>query len=287
MKDIAHGREQTAQTLLTPLVQQQFQRFLLDQCDHAEMASHVAVRPGLPIQERLAIYHNAYRWRLRDALSDTFEQTHNYLGDKFFDEAVGDYITASPSTTRNLRWYGATLPAFLAQATVLADYPEAAELAAFEWALGLAFDADDQSVLTLADLAHIAPESWDSIGFDCHASVNFLLVHSNCDAIWMALKADEDPPEATWNPQPQAWLVWRKDQTSYFRLISHDEYLALAALQRGHSFAQVCNDAAPEADELIGTWLQTWIADGVLHQFCSPDADTDVDASGGFERLPG
>ncbi|UUZ51463.1 DNA-binding domain-containing protein [Massilia sp. B-10] len=92
-------------------------------------------------QARLAIYHNAYRARMREALCEAYERTWTYIGDALFETLAAAYLDAHPSSSSNLRWFGGGFPAFLAQE--LADYPWVAELAGFEWTLGLAFDAPD------------------------------------------------------------------------------------------------------------------------------------------------
>src|SRR5476649_2318429 len=105
---------------------------------------------GLKADARLAIYYNAYRIRLREALSESYDKTWSYVGDEMFAELADSYIAAHPSRHANLRWFGGGFSAHLALA--LADHPYIAELAAFEWTLGLAFDAADAAPLDIADL---------------------------------------------------------------------------------------------------------------------------------------
>lgn len=259
---------------LAPL-QQAFQEFVLGTLDEAAIAPHIAVRGKLSSAERLSIYHNAYRVRLRDALSEAYDKTHAYLGDELFYDACTHYCAQNPSHSSNLRWYGATFAPFLAE--YFAQHPVVAELAAFEWALSLAFDAEDQTILPLSALAQVQPQEWQSIGFAVHASVHFLPLHSNCVAIWLALADDSaatagpEVPAASWQEAAQPWLIWRKNLQPHFRSISTAEHQALASLHAGQSFAEVCDAAAeshPEAAPQIAQWLQSWIVEEVLHDFC-------------------
>lgn len=246
-------------------VQQAFQGFILGQQSTQAMAPLIAQRPGLGIDERLSIYHNAYRVRLREALAESYDKTHAYLGDALFEQAASHYIAAHPSSTPNLRWYGAQFPALLAQ--IFPDHPLLTELAAFEWTLGLAFDAPDQHELVLGDLASIAPGAWEDIGFACQDSVQSLSLHSNCVAVWLALGEEQTPPEAMWLETPQHWLVWRKNLQAHFRSINAAELQALRELQSGQSFAAVCASIAeqhPDATSQIAQWLRSWAGDGVL-----------------------
>jgi hypothetical protein len=258
---------------LAPL-QQAFQDFVLGTLDEAAIAPHIAVRGKLSSAERLSIYHNAYRVRLRDALCEAYDKTHAYLGDDLFYDACAHYCAQNPSHSSNLRWYGATFAPFLAE--YFAQHPVVAELAAFEWTLSLAFDAENQAILPLSALAQVQPQAWENIGFAVHASVHFLPLHSNCVAIWLALADDSaatagpEVPAASWQEAAHPWLIWRKNLQPHFRSISAAEYQALASLQAGQSFAEVCDAAAeshPEAAPQIAQWLQSWIGEQVLHDF--------------------
>jgi Putative DNA-binding domain len=271
----------TSALTLAPL-QQMFQDFILGQHDEAAILPHIAQRTGLSCAERLSIYSNAYRIRLHDALSEAYDKTHRYLGDELFDAAANGYVEQNPSQWSNLRWYGASFPAFLQH--YLPEHPVVAELAAFEWALSLAFDAEDQAILPLSALAQVQEHEWESIGFECHASVRFLPLHSNCVAIWLALADTNDtneaeqpgtaPPDPDWKELAQPWLIWRKNLQPHFRCLSQAENMALCKLQTGQSFAEVCAMVAanePESAAQIGHWLQTWLTDEVLHDFIHPD----------------
>ena len=251
-------------------IQDQFQQYVLQgDREQPAIAGLIDQRHGLPARARLAIYYDAYRIRLRDALAEAFDKTYAYVGDDVFADLCQNYIGAHPSHFRNLRWFGDQFPAFAAQS--LAEYPIVAELAAFEWALGLAFDAEDAPVLSMAELQRLDAAAWESIGFVPHPSMQLLTLHWNAPAIWLALGREdgEAPPDAV-QGEPLAWLVWRKELQPHFRSLDRFEASALAGLQAGRSFAEVCAEAADAAagDEgvtaRIATWLHTWVGESVL-----------------------
>ncbi|HTD04789.1 DNA-binding domain-containing protein [Undibacterium sp.] len=250
----------------TQAIQDKFQQYVLG-TDAVQPAILADIREqfGLPATERLAIYYNAYRIRIRDALAEAYGNTHGYLGDDMFYQLCLDYIDAHPSQLRNLRWYGAQFPAFLAAR--LAEHPVVAELAAFEWTLSLAFDAADQPVLTLDDLRPLTAEQWQYLGFDCQPSLHFLQMQWNTVAIWQALNAGREPPAAEREALATPWLIWRKDLQSHFRSMAGEEHAALQGLKAGQSFAEVCALAAgrsPASAPQIAGWLQTWLTDEML-----------------------
>ncbi|MES2068979.1 MAG: DNA-binding domain-containing protein [Pseudomonadota bacterium] len=259
----------------TPAIQERFQDYVLGTPEAGDMQpailSDISDQYGLPAQERLAIYYNAYRIRIRDALSEAYGNTHAYLGDELFYACCREYLDAHPSQLRNLRWYGAQFPTFLANR--LPQHPVVAELAAFEWTLGLAFDAADQPVLALDDLRALAAADWQSLGFDCQASLHFLDMQWNTVAIWLALSEDQDPPPAEKAAAASPWLIWRKNLQAHFRSLTTDERAALQGLQAGQSFATVCALAAehhPAITPQIAGWLQTWLAEEMLSHIRLP-----------------
>jgi hypothetical protein len=247
-------------------LQQDFQDYLLgSEIEQPSILPEIQAGYGLPAPERLAIYYHAYRLRIRDALSDAFDKTHRYIGDELFYELCYAYIAAYPSGYRNLRWYGAQFPDFLAER--LSEHPLVGELGRFEWHLSLAFDAQDKPVLVPDDLRALQASDWESLGFSCQASLHVLALRSNAVAVWLALGEEQEPPQAEVNDTPVNWLVWRKGLQPHFRSATQAEKLALQGLRDGKSFSMVCADAAAgEADNTtqIAGWLQSWLKDEIL-----------------------
>jgi hypothetical protein len=251
-------------------IQTNFQDYVLGaHKEQPAIAAAINDNFGLPADERLAIYYDAYRIRLAEALSEAFDKTHVYVGDETFDDLCRGYIDQYPSRYRNLRWFGDAFPAFVAQA--LPDYPVVAELTGFEWALGLAFDAADAPILDAAALQQLDAGDWEQIGFKLSPSVQLLHLHWNAPAIWLALgkeESEEPPPDAVASATACTWMVWRKDLQPHFRSLDAYEALALRGLAQGFSFSSVCAEAAESSEQditpHIAGWLHTWLTESVL-----------------------
>lgn len=215
---------------------------------------------------RLDIYRNNYRASLRDVLADHFERVHAWLGDDQFDNLADAYVTAHPSRTRNLRYYGGEFPGFLAH-----HYPadgELAELAALDWALRSAFDAADAAPLDAAAVGALG-DGWIDRRLMLHPSAQLLAQRHNSRAIWSALDAGETPPDAAPLSAPVTLLVWRLGTPSQFRTLSEEEARALALLGAGASFTDLSVDALGRlgeagAMEALAAWLGRWLADELL-----------------------
>lgn len=219
---------------------------------------------------RLDIYRDAYRLRLVEVLGSDFSILRSYAGEEWFEAAATDYIAAHPSVFRNVRWFGAAFPAFLSEQPGDAGRPELAELARFEWTLGLAFDAADQEATGFAEVAAVAPEAWSDLGFRAHPSLHVLDLRTNAVAIWKTVSGVDAQDAPAVAAGPVTWAIWRKDLSPYFRSLSPDEAWALSALRSGSSFGEICaglcewvseEEAAPRAAQLLRGWVdEGWIA---------------------------
>jgi len=211
---------------------------------------------------RLGVYHGAYRARLLATLRDTYGHTLRLLGDDAFDALALAYIAQSPSTHRNLRWYGETWPDFLVDAAV-------AELARLDWALREAFDGPDDTVLGLRDLQLLAPDAWAVVRLRPHATVRRLAMRHNTLQRWHALDDERPVPDAEPLPAPGWVLVWRRDDRPHFRSMAAPEAWAVRQLLAGQPWAALCEGlvkAWPDQDAttLAAQCLRRWVDEGVL-----------------------
>ncbi len=246
-------------------LQAAFARHLLDET--SDLRAAVAEGGRIGVERRLAIYHNAYRARLVEALGDSFGHTRLYLGDEGFDAAARGYIAAHPSTHPNLRWFGAAFAGWLSRACP-AD-PDIGELAALDWALRRAFDGPDATPLGVAELAALPPEAWTHVGLLWHPTCQRLRLAHNTLAIWSALDQDEAPPEAQPLQVPTELLVWRLDLRPHFRSLGALEASAIDRLMAGDGFATTCEalaEAFPALDVTpeTGVLLRRWAEEGLL-----------------------
>jgi hypothetical protein len=235
------------------------------------MAVGAAIRTsaGIGTEQRLAIYHHAYRARLLDALRDSFAHCWRWMGDDLFDEHALGYIEQQPPQRAGLGHYGEGFPRWLA--LHLPERPWIGELAQLDWTLRRAFDGPDAPVLTLAELATVAAdaEAWSRCGFRVHPTTRRLSFGCNTLALWGALDADEEPPAPMQLPSASDVLIWRRDHQPHFRSLGSVESRALTALLGGASFALMCATLAEvcPADDVAttaGTLLRRWIDDGLL-----------------------
>lgn len=224
---------------------------------------------------RLGIYRNAYRLRLVEVLRNDYEVLHTYLGDEMFDTLASDYIAAHPSTFRNVRWFGGKLAEFLGSASRFAEHPELAELAQFEWSLGLAFDSPDEDAVRFEEVASVAPEAWAELRFRPHPSVRMMGLRTNAVTIWKEID-NGGPVEPKSLPEPVTWLVWRKQHSPFFRSLEADEAWALEAMLSQATFGDICAGlcewiAEENAAARAAGMLRGWVEEGLIAELLIAD----------------
>lgn len=214
---------------------------------------------------RMDVYARAYELRLLEVLRTDFPALHVLTGDEVFETLGRAYIRAHPSDSPNARWFGNRFPSFIAASEAFASSDVMSEMARFEWAMGLAFDAPDRSPLSLDQLARIPPDQWPGVTFSIHPSVQRLDLAWNVPSFWKAVESHVDPPPLAGAPAPVPWVAWRPQLTSYFRSLESDEARGLAAVMSGESFESVCESLmaviGPEkvparAAQLVRRWTE-------------------------------
>ena len=246
-------------------LQNDFQAYVLDSNKGAAFAKKIVNDKKVGVKKRLGIYADGYRLRIIEALSSAYPILKAWLGDDLFDKTARSYIDQYPSTYRNMRWVGDAMCGHLTK--TLPKHPIAAEIAQFEWALGLAFDAEDAPVLSLQDLAAIAPESWGDLRFKFHPAVQLLNLKYNVLLVWQALNIGETPPKATQINEP--CVVWRKELNSHYRCLEQSEYAAIQSVILGISFGELCeslqeNASEDEATMQAAQYLSSWLNGGLI-----------------------
>ena len=233
-----------------------------------DMQGQIVSNHKASAEERVHVYVEGYRLRLLEVLQDNFNGLREFLGDEQFDVLGRTYIDAHPSTHPSVRWFSQHLPMFLRDTEPYSNHPILAEMAAFEWAQGRAFDAADAEPLGLQALATVPPESWAQVKFSLHPSLQRLELHWNAPKIWQAIDAEEDVPEPA-SDESVSWLLWRQDLTTRWRSLGADETWMLDAASQGASFGELCEGLcqwhAPEAVAMqAASYLKLWLTDGLI-----------------------
>lgn len=93
--------------------QREVERYLLgnQSTPDAALAASLLGSAALSAEQGLAIYHNAYRARLLEALQGDYAAIHAWLGDDDFERLGRDYLDAHPRRTSACAGWAPTWPA--------------------------------------------------------------------------------------------------------------------------------------------------------------------------------
>jgi hypothetical protein len=220
-------------------------------------------------ESRLGVYYDAYRLRLVDCLQNDFPGLFALMGEEPFDALCRRYIIQHPSIHPNVRWFGEQLAGFLAVDDEMAGRPYLAEMARFEWARGLAFDAPDATVMESGHLTQLTAEEWPTLSLQLHPTVHRSQFDWNIGPIWRAVCAEESLPAPAKLGHPEQLALWRRATTVYWRSLQHPEARALDAFRDGKDFAEVCTKLCEwfpedEIPAVVAGMLRQWVAEGLL-----------------------
>jgi hypothetical protein len=248
-------------------LQRQFQAYVLRR--EPAVLERVRATGKADAATRMDVYADGYVIRLLEALQTDFPGLAALAGADDFERLGRAYIEAHPSRYRNLRWYGGALPDFLAAAPAWRERAGIADMARFEWAMSLSFDAADAEAMQREHLATVAPDDWPNLKFAVHPAVQTVGLRYNVAPAWSAQARGEALPAMQAAEQPVTWLLTRRQLQVRFRAMAADEAAAFERLREGETFAQWCevlaatvgeDGAAVRAVQCLGQWL----ADGAL-----------------------
>jgi len=245
-------------------LQRQFAARLLD--GDAALTAAVRTTPGADAALRLEVYAHAYRQRLHEVLAEEFPALAAMAGADRFADWTAHYARERPSQDPNLRWYGAAFADWLREAAPA--QPGAAAMAAFEWTLSIAFDAQDLPALDAGRLATLPAAHWPALRLRLHRQLALLPVDWNLEALRLAVDAGHAPPPL--NDAPGTLAIWRRQRRVRYRRLNAEEAAALDLLRCGLPFGALCEalaerygtDAVPRAAQGLRDWIEAgWIAD--------------------------
>ncbi len=246
-------------------LQRAFQRHVL----HGDGSVAVTINESdqVSVRLRLAVYADAYRLRLIEALAHNYPRLQQLLGAEGFDALARGYLEEHPSRSVSVRWFGERLAAHLGER--YPDQPWLAELASWEWAIAAAFDAADAAPLDEAALGELDPADWSTLRFRFHPSIRRLRLHTNAPALFKALSDEVAVPSPARSQQPQQWLVWRQELIPRYRSLPDDEAAALDTLIAQGTFGEACEALCdwhePTAvPAQIARMLRTWLSEAAI-----------------------
>ncbi|HBF13330.1 MAG TPA: hypothetical protein DDW49_08120 [Deltaproteobacteria bacterium] len=235
---------------------------------------HAFIKPSqtLTPEERVDIYANMYFFRLLEGLKKDFPGIHLFVGNDAFHNLVTDYLITHPPTHFSIRYAGQSFPEFLKKHRNKKNGPFLPDLALFEWDLAESFDAPDGTVLTKKDLSRLKPKQW--AGFIPSLTPSLQLFSSFYDIAFLHKTLLNTKKTSFIKKEKERIFtrIWRKKLKVVYHPIDKLEYGLLKQIQKGKSFATLCEWLAGQTDPhkavpLMAGFMQTWLKQGLLYVF--------------------
>jgi hypothetical protein len=231
--------------------------------------THITGDSAEEVDARLAIYSEAYRARLTEALASNYPALAKLLGAGDFATLSARYIASHVSHRPSIRYYGDGLARFLAADAGYREVPLLVELAAWEWFMTEVFDAADANAIAAETLSHVPAEDWAELRFTIHPGVRLLELKWNVPPLWKALTGGQPHPPHELAAEPQAWLQWRDGLRVMFRPLDAHEAAALRVAMDGGSFGELCvrlgeRLAAAQVPARAAAYLRGWLDAGLI-----------------------
>lgn len=249
-------------------LQLRFQDYLIGESEDIE-ADIVSTENALA-EHRLGAYYNAYRIRLIDCLAVDYSALQQYLGREAFEYLALDYLRHYPSRHPSVRWFGRHLPEYLRDLYQGEEREFLQELASYEWAQTLVFDASGSgSLLQLQDMAQVAPEDWPLMTFEFKPAIQWLDLYWNVPPIESAIDNGAAVPAKQRGEFPQRWLLWRRELKTHWRSLEVHEAWALEQAADGASFAAICEGLlewidAEQVALVAAGFVKQWVGDQLV-----------------------
>jgi hypothetical protein len=218
-------------------------------------------------KDQLAVYVNAYRYRLYDVTAEDYPVLKHYLGDATFDALIRDFVNSTQSAHFNIGRYAAMLPEFLARHA--SGDAIACELAQLENAVSQLVEPQETAPLTPEHLAGMTPERLtESVLYPRIALQLFAFAYPVND-YYIAVK-DEKSPLA---PEPRQTFVavFRHEDTVWRMALGAQEYALLmklfSGMPIGEALSSLQNELGLPEEELgaqLSGWFSRWIRNGLL-----------------------
>ena len=225
-------------------------------------------------EQRLALYRGHLSATWDKTLAAAYPVLQTLVGEEFFEGLARAYGQAYPSQLGDLNHFGMRFADFLAAFEHVAQYPYFPDMARLEWALHRAHYAANARSLAAPDLAQVAPDQLDGARLFFHPACHLLVSEWAVVDLWLAHQPEAHGGFPAQMAHNNAALVvrpqWKTDVVS----LSASAYVALSALQQGHTLGEALDAALEVESEFdFGSHLKQWLELGIFAAIQVPTTD--------------
>lgn len=232
----------------------------------SDQIAHTVRGAGLAPAQRVQVYRNAVRVRLKDALADTYPVLRRLVGDACFDGVASEFLRQYPPRVGWLHPFGARMAELCARLPVLAGLPYLPDVARLEWAWQQAFHAAGAPGLSAQAFAAVPLERQHAIRLRLQAGASLISSPYPVGRIFEVNQPDyPDDDTVSLDRGGESVLVIRRGLDVRVEALTAGEYALLAALAASAPLGdalQAALDAQPDCP--VGSVLARHIAAGTF-----------------------
>lgn len=217
-------------------------------------------------KDQLAVYVNAYRYRLYDVTAEDYPVLKVAMAEDAFDVLLKDFVNTAHSEHFNIAHYAALLPEYMKQR---GENPFAIEIAILENAISQLADYPETTPLAPEHLAGLDPEKFMEMRLHPRTALQLFAFDYPVNAYYRAVKEEQSPtiPE----PHEIYLAVFRHEDVVWRMELAENEYQLLQKIFAGQPIGAALEALQAELslseDELIANlseWFGRWMRNGLL-----------------------
>ncbi|MFZ4763295.1 MAG: DUF692 family multinuclear iron-containing protein [Alphaproteobacteria bacterium] len=270
LPDLATAQQRYVPNIITPLAEAQTtmqQAILLGAAIDSQPDAWIKAKAEITPHDQLAVYVNAYRYRLYDVTAEEYPVLKYYVGEERFDRLLKDFVNIVHSNHFNVGRYSSLLPEFLAQTAMVDNF--ALEIAHLENVISQLVDWPETTVLEASDLAHITPEILMETVLYPRQALQLMAFNYPVNSYYRGVMEEKQPAMPQ---QEKAFLVVFRHEDAVWRMdVEENEYYLLQKLFAGSTIGSALDLLQTELslpeDELatnLSLWFSRWMRNGLL-----------------------
>ena len=214
-------------------------------------------------KDQLAVYVNAYRFRLYDVTAEDYPILKHYLGEKSFDRLIKDFVNTAHSDHFNIGRYAAHLPDFLAVHELGEAF--ATELARLENAVSQLTDPPETAPLQPEHLAGMTPDLLMESKLYPRKALELFAFDYPVNAYFRDVKDEKNPLSPS--RQKSFVAVFRHDDIVWRMDLGEDEYHLLNSLFKGTKIGDALAGLDESAAANLSEYFSRWMRNGLLARY--------------------
>lgn len=270
LPELARDRPRYVTNIVTPLADAQSrmqEAILMGAVVDNDPNAWIRAKEQFAPADQLAVYINAYRYRLYDVTVEDYPVLKSYLGESTFDQLIKDFVNSVQSEHFNVGRYTTHLPAFLVRHSASDAF--ALELATLENAISQLHDPKETIPLEPSHLSGMTAERlMESVLVPREALQLFAFKHP-VNKYYIGVIEGELPTPPT--PAKTLLAVFRHEDVVWRMELAENEYYLLHKLFQGTPIGEALNALQGELglpeDALaphLSEWFSRWIRNGLL-----------------------